>query len=181
MNNNHRPRVVITGLGAISPLGLTVAEFWAGLLAGRSGITRVTQFDASQLPCQIASEVKGFDPNDMEKELERPAKESAPTSALVFKIVADPFVGRLSYFRVYSGKVSKGATLFNATEAVPTTKIYTRFVVVDEETIQHRSYAAARGKQRPLPNRDILRMFEPLRVTDQFLLKTNTREMLFRK
>jgi SAM-dependent methyltransferase len=71
--------------------------------------------------------------------------------------------------------------LFNATEAVPTTKIYTRFVVVDEETIQHRPYAGARGKQRPLPNRDILRMFEPLRVTDQFLLKTNTREMLFRK
>lgn len=71
--------------------------------------------------------------------------------------------------------------LFNATEAVPTTKAYTRFVVVDEENIQYRSYAAARGKQRPLPNRDILRMFEPLRVTDQFLLKTNTREMLFRK
>jgi beta-ketoacyl-acyl-carrier-protein synthase II len=62
MNNHHRPRVVITGLGAISPLGLTAAEFWAGLLAGRSGITRVTQFDASALPCQIAGEVKGFDP-----------------------------------------------------------------------------------------------------------------------
>jgi beta-ketoacyl-acyl-carrier-protein synthase II len=62
MNHNHRPRVMITGLGAISPLGLTAAEFWAGLLAGRSGITRVTQFDASGLPCQIAGEVKGFEP-----------------------------------------------------------------------------------------------------------------------
>ena len=62
MTHNHRPRVVITGLGAISPLGLTAAEFWAGLLAGRSGIARVTQFDASNLPCQIAGEVKGFDP-----------------------------------------------------------------------------------------------------------------------
>ena len=71
--------------------------------------------------------------------------------------------------------------MFNATEAVPTTKTYTRFVVMDEENIQYRSYAAARGKQRPLPNRDLLRMFEPLRVSDQFLLKTNTREMLFRK
>jgi SAM-dependent methyltransferase len=71
--------------------------------------------------------------------------------------------------------------LFNATEAVPTTKAYTRFVVVDDATIQHRPYAAARGKQKPLPNRDIQRMFEPLRVTDQFLLKSNTREMLFRK
>ncbi len=59
---NTRPRVVITGMGAITPLGLTVAELWDGLLAGRSGIGRITQFDASQLPCQIAGEVKGFDP-----------------------------------------------------------------------------------------------------------------------
>ncbi|MGH2524113.1 MAG: beta-ketoacyl-[acyl-carrier-protein] synthase family protein, partial [Anaerolineales bacterium] len=63
MNNSHsRPRVVITGLGAISPLGLNVREFWEGLVAGRSGITRITQFDASNLPCQIAGEIKGFDP-----------------------------------------------------------------------------------------------------------------------
>ncbi len=52
---------------------------------------------------------------------------------------------------------------------------------MDDATIQHRPYAAARSKQKPLPNRDILRMFEPLRVTDQFLLKSNTREVLFRK
>jgi len=71
--------------------------------------------------------------------------------------------------------------LFNATEAPPTSKTYTRFIVVDEATIQHRAYAAARGKQKPLPNRDIQRMFEPLRVIDQFLLKSNTREVLFRK
>ena len=61
-NNNHRPRVVITGMAAISPLGLTVEEFWTGLLAGRSGISRITQFDASALPCQVAGEVKNFDP-----------------------------------------------------------------------------------------------------------------------
>ncbi|MBN2084217.1 MAG: beta-ketoacyl-ACP synthase II [Anaerolineales bacterium] len=60
--NNSRPRVVITGIGAITPLGLTAAELWEGLLAGRSGITRITQFDASPLPCQIAGEVKNFDP-----------------------------------------------------------------------------------------------------------------------
>src|SRR6185436_11984743 len=63
-NNNHsRPRVVITGMGAITPLGLNLKEFWDGLLAGRSGITRITQFDASNLPCQIAGEIKGFDPS----------------------------------------------------------------------------------------------------------------------
>jgi elongation factor G len=60
--------------------------------------------------------VKGFDPKDEDVVLERPADPGAPTSALVFKIVTDPYVGRLSYFRVYSGVVSKGATLYNATE-----------------------------------------------------------------
>jgi cyclopropane fatty-acyl-phospholipid synthase-like methyltransferase len=71
--------------------------------------------------------------------------------------------------------------LFNATLEPPKDKIYTRFIVVDDSTIQHRSYAATRAKQKPLQNRDIQRIFEPLRITDQFLLKTNTREVLFRK
>lgn len=62
MSQSTRPRVVIAGLGAISPLGLTAHEFWDGLIAGRSGISRITQFDASALPCQIAGEVKGFEP-----------------------------------------------------------------------------------------------------------------------
>jgi 3-oxoacyl-[acyl-carrier-protein] synthase II len=60
--DNPRPRVVITGMGAITPLGLTVAELWDGLLAGKSGVGPITQFDASPLPCRIAGEVKGFDP-----------------------------------------------------------------------------------------------------------------------
>jgi len=55
-------RVVVTGVGAITPLGLSVNALWEGLLAGRSGITRITQFDPRDLPCQIAGEVKGFDP-----------------------------------------------------------------------------------------------------------------------
>jgi hypothetical protein len=58
---------------------------------------------------------------------------------------------------------------------------YTRHVVVDQHSLQHRPYPAARGKQRPLLNRDIQRMFEPLRVAEQFLLKTNMREVLLRK
>ncbi|MCA1993303.1 MAG: beta-ketoacyl-ACP synthase II [Coleofasciculus sp. S288] len=55
-------RVVVTGLGAITPLGNTVTEYWQGLLEGRSGIGLITLFDASRLDCQIAGEVKGFDP-----------------------------------------------------------------------------------------------------------------------
>ena len=55
-----RRRVVITGLGLISPVGITVAEGWANLVAGRSGIDNVTRFDASGLSCRFAGEVKGF-------------------------------------------------------------------------------------------------------------------------
>lgn len=57
-----RQRVVITGMGGLSALGLTVEDTWAGLVAGRSGIATITQFDASHLPIRIAGEVKGFDP-----------------------------------------------------------------------------------------------------------------------
>jgi 3-oxoacyl-[acyl-carrier-protein] synthase II len=57
---NKRERVVITGIGAMTPLGLTLKETWEGLLAGRSGIAEITQFDASDLPVRIAGELKGF-------------------------------------------------------------------------------------------------------------------------
>jgi 3-oxoacyl-[acyl-carrier-protein] synthase II len=57
----QRRRVVVTGLGVISPVGNTVAEAWASVLAGKSGITRVSRFDASRLSSQIAGEVKDFD------------------------------------------------------------------------------------------------------------------------
>ncbi|WP_157263691.1 beta-ketoacyl-ACP synthase II [Azohydromonas aeria] len=55
-----RRRVVITGLGLISPVGNTVAEGWANLVAGRSGIDHITKFDASALACRFAGEVRGF-------------------------------------------------------------------------------------------------------------------------
>jgi 3-oxoacyl-[acyl-carrier-protein] synthase II len=56
-----RRRVVVTGLGLVSPVGNTVAEGWANIVAGRSGIDLVTKFDASALACRFAGEVKGFD------------------------------------------------------------------------------------------------------------------------
>jgi 3-oxoacyl-[acyl-carrier-protein] synthase II len=56
-------RVVITGLGALTPLGNTVEEYWQGLVAGKNGISDVTLFDASKHECRIAGEVKGFDPH----------------------------------------------------------------------------------------------------------------------
>ena len=56
-----RRRVAVTGLGIIAPVGIGVAECWANILAARSGIGRITRFDASGFPSQIAGEVKGFD------------------------------------------------------------------------------------------------------------------------
>ena len=57
-----RRRVVVTGLGIVSPVGTGVPEAWKSILAGQSGITRITRFDPSPFSSQIAGEVKGFDP-----------------------------------------------------------------------------------------------------------------------
>ena len=57
-----RTRIVITGMGAITPLGLSVAEFWDALLAGKSGIAPITLFDTTEYTTKIGGEVKGFDP-----------------------------------------------------------------------------------------------------------------------
>ena len=54
-------RVVITGLGIISPVGIGIAEAWQNIVAGKSGITRITRFDPAPFACQIAGEVQGFD------------------------------------------------------------------------------------------------------------------------
>lgn len=64
MTNFERKRVVVTGLGAITPIGNTVDEYWQGLLSGRNGIGPITLFDPSRHACRIAGEVRGFDPSD---------------------------------------------------------------------------------------------------------------------
>lgn len=58
---------------------------------------------------------------------------------------------------------------------------YTKYVVVDEVNLKHRPYAAARSRQSALFNRDIIRLFSTLRVSDSFLLQNNLREILFKK
>ena len=57
-------RVVITGMGAVTPIGIGKDEFWKNLIAGKSGIRKITRFDASEYNSQIAGEVDGFDPAD---------------------------------------------------------------------------------------------------------------------
>jgi 3-oxoacyl-[acyl-carrier-protein] synthase II len=55
------PRVVVTGLGVVSSLGLDVESFWGNILAGRNGISRVTRFDVTDYPCKIGAEIADFD------------------------------------------------------------------------------------------------------------------------
>lgn len=69
---NLQQRIVVTGIGAISPLGLNCRETFDGMAAGRSGIARITAFDPSGIACQVAGEVKGFDPADyMDRKMAR--------------------------------------------------------------------------------------------------------------
>ncbi|MDT7042326.1 beta-ketoacyl-ACP synthase II [Candidatus Nitronereus thalassa] len=64
MVDQNRRRVVITGVGVVTPLGIGVEKTWESLVAGKSGITNITRFDASDYACQIAGEVKDFNPGD---------------------------------------------------------------------------------------------------------------------
>ncbi|MCG3196603.1 MAG: 3-oxoacyl-[acyl-carrier-protein] synthase 2 [bacterium] len=67
------PRVVVTGLGAVTPIGIGVENFWRGLAEGKSGGGPITYFDASAFPTRIACELQGFNPKDWvpEKEIDR--------------------------------------------------------------------------------------------------------------
>ena len=57
-------RVVVTGLGAVTPIGNTIEAYWDGLVSGQSGAAPITIFDATNFRCKFACEVKGFDPLD---------------------------------------------------------------------------------------------------------------------
>src|SRR5688572_16425401 len=61
---NGRRRVVVTGLGAITPLGNSVDEMWANAIAGKSGVGPFTLADPTGYACQVSGEIRGFDPND---------------------------------------------------------------------------------------------------------------------
>ena len=60
---NNQP-IVITGMGAITPVGLSVEEMWASLIAGKSGIDKITRFDTSNIPTKVAAQLKGFNPEN---------------------------------------------------------------------------------------------------------------------
>jgi len=87
--NNHR-RVVITGMGVVAPNGIGIDNFWDSLIHTRSGVRRITRFDASSYPIQIAAEVTNFDPSDymdalIVKRLDRYVHYSLASASMAFE------------------------------------------------------------------------------------------------
>ena len=94
----------------------TVTPVFCGSSLKNKGVQPLLDAVVDYLPSPLdVTDVVGSHPST-EEEITRPPENSAPMSALVFKIVTDPYVGRLAYIRVYSGKVKKGATYLNATQ-----------------------------------------------------------------
>ncbi|MEM6835626.1 MAG: beta-ketoacyl-ACP synthase II [Cyanobacteria bacterium P01_C01_bin.120] len=91
MTELEKKRVVITGLGAITPIGSDLASYWQALLAGQSGVGPITLFDASKHTTQIAAEVKGFDPHNFmdRKEAKRMDRFSQFAVATAKQALAD--------------------------------------------------------------------------------------------
>lgn len=90
---------------------------FAGSSLKNKGVQAVLDAVIDYLPSPLETPpARGYAPGDPEKILERHTDDDGPLAALVFKIVADPYVGRLAYFRVYSGKVVQGESVFNPTK-----------------------------------------------------------------
>ncbi len=90
---------------------------FTGTALRNKGVQLLLDGIADYLPSPLdVPPVKGFDPDDHEKELMREAKPDAPLSALVFKVATDPYVGKLFYTRIYSGTLESGAQVYNSSE-----------------------------------------------------------------
>ncbi|GAB5562456.1 MAG: beta-ketoacyl-ACP synthase II [Synoicihabitans sp.] len=93
-------RVVITGLGAVTPLGLSAADTWSALSAGHSGIGPITRFDATECAAQIAGEVKDFDPGALLAQPLRPFGDERPELTEVFNRKDAKKFGRFTHLGV---------------------------------------------------------------------------------
>jgi len=102
----EKRRVVITGMGVVAPNGIGIDNFWDSLVHGRSGVRRITHFDASSYPSQIAAEVPDFDPIDyMDRKTARKAGRFAQFALAAAKIATDDAhinFGREDTYRVGS-------------------------------------------------------------------------------
>ena len=122
----ERRRVVVTGMGAMTPLGQSVEEFWQGLVEGRSGISPMTLCDPSPFPCQIAGEVTGFDPDNYmdRRESRRMARFSHLAVAATGQALKN---AQLDMVEVDAEQV--GVLLGNGNGAFPTTEEGVRVLV----------------------------------------------------
>jgi elongation factor G len=98
-------------------LGIKIVPVLCGSAFRNKGVQPLLDAVVDYLPSPLdIPPVKGIDPDSQAVE-ERPAKDEAPFSALAFKIMTDPFVGTLSFFRVYSGSLTSGAAIYNSTKS----------------------------------------------------------------
>ncbi|GAB4534451.1 MAG: beta-ketoacyl-ACP synthase II [Anaerolineae bacterium] len=106
-------RVVITGMGAVTPLGLNVADTWQGMLEGRSGVDYITQFDASGFPTTFAAEVRNFDPTEYmsAKEARRIARATQFSLAAASQAMADAGLERFSEVESRNGLAQRSGAL----------------------------------------------------------------------
>ena len=127
-----RRRAVITGLGVISPIGSTIEDYWNNLLAGQSGIRRITQFDPSELPCQIAGEIPDFNPTEYieKKEVRRLARSAQIALAAAMNAVNDANLPETmpdpERAAVYFGTSIGGLDVFEESNRIFHTRGYSR-------------------------------------------------------
>jgi beta-ketoacyl-acyl-carrier-protein synthase II len=105
--------VVITGLGAITPLGLNVEDSWQGMVEGRSGVDHITHFDASHFPTTFAAEVKNFDPTAymLPKEARRIARATQFSIAASAQAMADAGLERFTELAAQNGLAQRSGVL----------------------------------------------------------------------
>jgi 3-oxoacyl-[acyl-carrier-protein] synthase II len=106
-------RVVITGMGAITPLGLNVEDTWRGMAEGRSGVDYITHFDASYFPTSFAAEAKNFDPTQYmpRKEARRLARATQFSLAASMQAMADAGLERFAELAVQNGLAQRSGVL----------------------------------------------------------------------
>ncbi len=85
-NGHGTPRVAITGIGAVTPLGLDAESTWQSCRRGQGGIGPITAFDASHLTTQIAGQVKGFDPEAVSARRKRAGSAVAPSLGFLLHV-----------------------------------------------------------------------------------------------
>ena len=117
IDTSKRQRVVITGLGAVTALGSSVDQLLDGWMNGRSGVRRITQFDASNLPSQIAGEIPDFNPHDYmdRKEARRIPRSGQIAMASAIQAADAGLKGaevNLWQLRLADGLGGKGLTIF---------------------------------------------------------------------